>query len=390
MTLAYFDCFAGAAGDMIVAALVDAGADRKAVEAAVTSLPGLDGSVGFETAARGGMAGTLFTVTETGHAHRSLADILQLIEAGGLPPRVTERSRSIFQRLAGAEAAVHQVSVEDVHFHEVGAVDSIADIVAACVALESLNVDDVRCGAVPVGSGTVTCAHGELPLPAPATAALLKGFDIVRTDSGQEMTTPTAAAFFAALAESSTPLPAMRVDAVGYGAGTRDSGSLPNLLRVFVGETSADGHVDSLVELATNLDDCPGTVIGATIEKLLAAGCRDAWAAPIVMKRSRPAWTLSALCDVADVPRAEQIIFSETTTLGIRRRPCHRTTLLRRHETVQTPYGPIRVKVGALGEADVTARAEFSDCRDAAEAHHVPIKDVIAAAESAFRQGAKP
>jgi len=188
------------------------------------------------------------------------------------------------------------------------------------------------------------------------------------------------------LAESYGPLPPMDVAAIGHGAGTREGRPLPNILRVFVGEEAGDGQVDSVVELAANVDDCTGEMIGAAIEKLLAAGCLDAWAAPIVMKKSRPAWQVSVLCSPHDVPEAERILFAETTTFGVRRRTCGRTKLRRAHDTVETPYGPIRVKVGRRGDEDVTAAPEFEDCRLAAEAHHVSVKEVLAAALAIHRQ----
>ncbi|MCE5326117.1 MAG: nickel pincer cofactor biosynthesis protein LarC [Planctomycetaceae bacterium] len=387
MTLAYFDCFSGAGGDMIVAALIDAGADAAAVTAGLGNL-GLPMEVSFETTTRKGIGAARFVVNICAHEHhhhRHLEDIVNLISKACLPPRAAARACEVFNRLAVAEAAVHKTQPEHVHFHEVGAIDSIADIVGACLALESLGVDELICGPIPLGSGTVECEHGILPVPAPATAALLKGFAVTREETGVEMTTPTAAAIFTALGRSG-PMPPLRVEAVGYGAGTREHGSVANLLRVFIGSGDPDGQVDSLTELAANIDDCSGQIIGATLEKLIAAGCHDAWAAPITMKKSRPAWMLCVLCSDSDVPRMETIIFSETTTLGIRRRPCRRRKLLRRHETVETPYGPIRVKIGSDSALDLTCQPEFADCQAAADSHHVPLREVIQAAMTTLRQ----
>jgi uncharacterized protein (TIGR00299 family) protein len=249
-----------------------------------------------------------------------------------------------------------------------------------------LGVDTILCSPVSVGSGTIHCDHGEMPAPAPATARLLAtaGVPTRSIDIDGEATTPTAAALLTALAESFGPMPALTVSAVGYGAGTRETGPLPNLLRVFIGTAGELGTADTVVELAANLDDCTGELIGATIDRLLAAGCLDAWATPAVAKKSRPAWTLSALCHPADVDAVETIMLAETTTFGVRRRLCQRTTLARRHETVETPFGPIRVKIGCRGETAVTASPEFEDCRSAAEAHHVAVKDVLAAAQAAY------
>lgn len=388
MKVAYFDCFSGAGGDMIVGALVDAGADAEALKASLAALGELPFAVDFQTVNRGGMAGTKFNVTvhPQQHEHRRLGDILELITKAHLPRRAGDRASEIFTRLARAEAKVHGVDPEQVHFHEVGAVDGIVDIVGATLAMEQLDIDRVLCSPIPVGSGTVTCQHGKLPLPAPATAHLLVGAPTYQTEFDGEMTTPTAAAVLTTLSDQFGPIPQMEVTSVGYGAGSREDTPLPNLLRVILGHQGDQGQVDSVVELSANIDDCTGEIIGATIEKLLAAGCLDAWAAPIVMKKSRPAWTLSAMCSPADAETAEQIIFTETTTLGIRHRRCTRSKLMRRQQTVETPYGPIRIKIGLSGSRQVTARPEFSECLAAANAHHVPVKEVVAAAVETYRR----
>lgn len=386
MALAYFDCFAGAGGDMIVAALIDAGAETAALQVALSGLdlPGF--SVRHEVVHRMGLAGVKFHVEVAGddQPHRGLDTILALIDAASLPARAAERARRIFTRLARAEADVHGVDPGQVHFHEVGAVDSIVDVVGACVALDLLDVDRVLCSPIALGSGTVTCAHGTLPVPAPATARLMAGAEVFSCGVDGEATTPTAAAVLTTLAESYGPIPAMTVSAVGCGAGSRDSGPLPNLLRVFIGE-AGEGALDEAVELSANIDDCSGELIGAALESLLAAGCLDAWAAPIVMKKSRPAWTLRALCVPGDVAAAERIIFSQTTTFGIRRSRCRRSKLVRQFETVETPFGPIRIKVGLLEGKAVTASPEFDDCQRAAQSHHASVKEVHLQAMQAYR-----
>ena len=388
MKLAYFDCFAGAAGDMIVAALLDAGADFDRLRGHLEGL-GLPGCrVRAERATRRGIAGTRFVVEadEPDPPHRTLADILAILQRADLPGRAAQQAAAVFTRLARAEAKVHGTTVDHVHFHEVGAADSLIDIVGACAALELAGVQAVSCSPLPLGRGTVQCAHGTIPLPAPATVELLRGFPVVQTGIEQELTTPTAAALLTVLAGSFGPPPPMALSAVGYGAGSRDEGPLPNLLRVMIGESAEVGTADSVVELSANLDDCSGEVIGATIEKLLAAGCFDAWAAPIVMKKSRPAWMLSVLCRPRDADEAERIIFRETTTFGVRRRPCSRSKLARSHETVETPYGPVRVKVGRRDGAVACASPEFEDCAAAAEAHDVSIRQVMDAAADAWRE----
>ncbi|MBI5723233.1 MAG: nickel pincer cofactor biosynthesis protein LarC [Planctomycetes bacterium] len=390
MKIAYFDCFAGAGGDMIVASLLDAGADFQTLSAALAGL-GVEGfTLRTEKVRRGGLAGLRFIVEPTGHQHehhhRGLSDILAILDRSNLPPRAGQRARAVFARLAQAEAKVHGVPVDQVHFHEVGAVDSICDVVGACVALELLGIDEVYCSAIPIGSGTVQTAHGLLPVPAPATAELLAGAMISGQDMKGEVVTPTAAAVLTALGKSFGPPPAMAVSAVGWGAGTIDAGPIPNLLRVLVGSADDSGQVDSAVELAANIDDCSGELLGATIDMLISAGCLDAWASPIYMKKNRPAYMLCALCLPHDVQAAERIIFSQTTTFGIRRRACVRSKLSRTWKTVQTPYGQIRIKVGAAGEYEMTAAPEFSDCLSAAQAHGVAVKEVFAAAMQAYLQ----
>jgi hypothetical protein len=387
MRTAYFDCFAGAGGDMIVGALLDAGADLEAVRTQLSRLPVEGVRLSCEKVRRGSIGGVKFQVeAPPEQPHRHLSQILAMIDAAGLPPRAAGRAKRIFQRLGEAEANVHRIDIEKVHFHEVGAVDSIMDIVGACAALEVLDVEEVLCSALPTGSGTVRTAHGVLPVPAPATAELLKGAAIAAVELAGEALTPTAAAVLTTLARAYGPPPAMAVSAVGYGAGSREGKGVPNLLRVFIGETSAAGDLDTAVELSCNLDDCSGQVLGAAMEELFSAGCLDAWAAPIFMKKSRPAYLLCVLCEPANADRMEQILFRQTTTLGVRRRDCRRTKLIRRFETVETPYGPIRVKVGRRGQTDLSAAPEYEDCLAAARAHHVSLREVIQAAVETHRR----
>jgi pyridinium-3,5-bisthiocarboxylic acid mononucleotide nickel chelatase len=392
MTLAYFDCFAGAGGDMIVASLLDAGLDLDRLTAELNKLDIGPFEVTAEIVQRNGMAGTYFNVIpgSDDQPHRHVADIQAIIRKADLPGESAARAEAVLMALGQAEAAVHGTSIDEVHFHEVGAVDSIVDIVGACVALELMGIDRVICSAIRTGSGTVDCDHGRLPVPTPATCKLIAAAKAptASADVNGEATTPTAAALLTTLAESFGPMPEMTVSAVGCGAGTRTGGNLPNLLRVFVGESSQDGSADTVMELSVNLDDCTGEIIGTTIQALLAGGALDAWASPITTKKSRPGWMLSALCHPSDTGAVEAILLTETTSFGVRRRLCGRTKLDRRHETVQTPYGPVRVKVGSRDGRTLTAAPEFEDCRAAADAHHVPVKEVLAAAAEAYRGGA--
>ncbi len=388
MSLAYFDCFAGAGGDMIVGALLDAGCDFETLKAQLLRLHAHGCSISADKVQRGGIAGTKFNVeiSHEHHPHRHLGDILAMIDAAGLPARAADRAKKVFSRLGEAEAAVHNVPLDHVHFHEVGALDSIMDIVGACLAMEILGIDRVICSALPLGSGTIESDHGTLPVPAPATARLLVGAKTVPGLVTGEAVTPTAAAILTTLAESFGDAPSLDLSGVGYGAGSRNQGPVPNLLRVMIGRDDKDGAHDVVVELSANIDDCTGEVIGATIEKLLSYGAMDAWAAPLVMKKSRPAWMLSALCAPGDAAALEKMLFEETTTFGVRRHVCERTKLARRHETVETPYGPLRVKVGRLGDKDVTAAPEFADCLAAAHAHHASVREVMAVAAEIFRR----
>ena len=317
-----------------------------------------------------------------------MSAILAMIDSAGLPARAAARAKRIFQRLGEAEAHVHRVPVESVHFHEVGAVDSIVDIVGACVALDLLGVDRVLCSPIPSGSGTFRCEHGVMPAPAPATAALLAGGAVLAEKPLRgEVTTPTGAAILTALAESYGPLPAMAVSAVGYGAGTRDTAEMPNLLRVFVGELSADGGSDHVVELSANIDDVSGEVIGHALGRLMELGALDAWASPIYMKKHRPAVQVSALCFPADMDAVESALFAETTTFGVRRVTMSRAKLEREFQAVETAYGPVRVKVGRRGGRVISAAPEFADCQAAARSHHVTVKEVMEASLTAWRMG---
>ncbi len=380
---------------MIVGALLDAGADKDQLQRELDKLHLHGYSLDVARANRCGIQGTKFNVLVDGdehhdhahhHPHRGLSDILKLIDDADLPARVAERASRVFKRLGQAEAKVHGCAPDEVHFHEVGAVDSIVDIIGACVALELLGVDSLYCSQIPLGSGTVKCAHGIIPVPAPATAEMLKGFATCPGACEGEMTTPTAAALLTALCESIGEMPEMRIGEVGYGAGTRDSDHMPNMLRVLIGDSGA-ATADCVVQLSANIDDCSGEILGATIDALLTGGCLDAWASPISMKKSRPAWQLCALCSPSDVDAAERIIFSETTTFGIRRQLCSRTKLTRSHVVVPTEYGDIRVSEASLAGEIVTVSPEFADCQSAATTHHVAIRRTMDAARDAYQGG---
>ncbi len=387
MNIAYFDAFSGASGDMILAALLDAGLDLAALRAALATLPVGHYQLEVFKESRHGFAATRFHVKlEHGHDHnhRTWADIRAMIQAATLPGGSKDRAIAIFARLAEAEAAVHGSSPDAVHFHEVGAVDSIVDIVGAAVAVELLGIDRIECSPLPPGSGTVQSAHGLLPVPAPATAELLKGVPVCSSTEDGELTTPTGAAILTTLAAAFGPLPDMTVRAVGLGAGTRPGRTIPNLLRVFLGESAAppagqpaDLDSDSVWTVETNLDDTTAEVVADAGQRLLAAGALDVFTTPVTMKKGRSGLVLTCLVHDAQRQLIEEIIFDHTGTFGLRRWLCSRSMLLRRHESVTTPYGPIRLKLGLRGQKVVRVSPEFEDCRRAAESHAVSVQAVM-------------
>lgn len=391
MTIAYFDCFSGAGGDMIVASLLDAGADADALRGQLSSLNVAGYAIKVEKVRKQGIASTRFLVEldqQEKQPHRHLKHVLAIIDgATALPSEVKERSSRVFTRLAEAEAAVHGTTIEKVHFHEVGAIDAIVDVVGAVAALRMLGVTRVVCSPVVVGSGTVACEHGIMPVPAPATAFLLRGFPIATSDETGELLTPTAAALLTTLAESFGPMPSMTIGAVGHGAGTRDGARRPNVLRVMIGEPTHPGttglEADEVVVFETNLDDSTPQVIGHAMERLLDEGALDVFLTPIQMKKNRPGVMLTALCEPGDAARLEAVIFAETTTFGVRRHRCARSTLRRRFVTVETKYGPVRMKIGEGGARPV-ATPEYEDCREAAARCGVAFPVVLAAARHAW------
>ncbi len=393
MRIAYFDCFSGAAGDMILAALLDAGVNFDQVSEIIGRL-GLSGyRLSAERIKKQGIVATYFSVllSDSTQPHRHLKHIVDIINAANVTPLVRDRAVNIFTRLAQAEAKVHGTTVEKVHFHEVGAADAIIDVVGAVIALEMLGVEKIVCSPIPLGSGTIKCDHGVMPVPAPATAELLKGVPIAACDEVGELTTPTGAAILTALASEFGPIPAMSVTAIGYGAGTRDGKTRPNVLRVMIGDAGQTGPLETeqVMLLETNLDDATPQTVGFCLERLFTAGALDAWTQPIQMKKQRMGVLLSVLCRAADAESMERVVFAETPTLGIRRRVVERKALARRMEIVPTKFGDIRMKVGQF-EGNVTPSPEYEDCRAAAIKHSVPLREVIAEANSAWRAQAHP
>ncbi len=387
MRIAYFDCFCGAAGDMILGALLSAGLAADDLRADLAGLR-LDGyALDIRAIRKQGFAATRFDVRVTAdQPHRHLHDITAIIDAADLPPRVKERSCRVFTRLAEAEAKVHGTTIEKVHFHEVGAVDAIVDIVGAVAGIERLGIERIVCSPIPTGSGTVKCDHGVMPVPAPATAEILVGVPLAACDEPGELTTPTGAAILTTLADKFGPLPAMRIECSGYGAGTREGKTRPNVLRVILGDSADDGDLeDQVVLLETNLDDATGEQIGHASERLFAAGAFDVFTTPIAMKKNRPGVLLSVLAPLDKQADCERVLFAETTTFGIRRQVQSRCKLRRRFETVATPFGDLRIKLGLQGDDVVRVAPEYDDCAAAAAKHGVSLEAVMDAARRAWR-----
>lgn len=379
--IAYIDAFSGISGDMTVGALIDAGAPAEAVIDALAQLP-TEARYNIEKTTRAGITASKFHVhVDSAPArHRHLGHILEMLDHAALSPRAKANAAAVFQKLGEAEAAVHGVDISEVHFHEVGAADSIADIVGACVALDLLNIDEVHCSAINVGSGTVNTEHGLLPVPAPATARLLEGKPIYARGPEMELTTPTGAAIAATLARSFGPLPAMRIAAIGYGAGTRDFKHHANVLRVLIGERSTAPESTLVSILEANIDDSTPQVLGYALERLMSAGALDATLSPLQMKKNRPGSLLRVIAKPEDQERLAQILFSETTTRGLRIHTAERRIQERTIVTVDTTHGPIRGKVSPNG----TFAPEYDDCRAIAEKTGTPLPQVLAAATAAY------
>jgi uncharacterized protein (TIGR00299 family) protein len=398
-TIAWFNAgHAGIAGDMALGALLDAGADLDEVRAIVATLglPAEAWSLDVERTARAGVATTRALVAAPAgpdaHVHRPWRDIRALLDGADLPGRVAARATAVFTALAEAEAAVHGVAPDDVEFHEVGAVDAIVDVVGTCAALEVLGVDEVRCSAVAQGSGTTRSGHGDhgvLPVPAPAVVRLLAavGAPVVGVDLDVELTTPTGAAIVAALAgkEGFGPLPAMTLRATGFGAGARELPGRPNATQVVIGRAvdqdetgGAGGPGLAATVVEANVDDITGEVLAHTIAALLAAGAHDAWVTPIVMKKGRPAYTVTALVDPADVAAIAAVLTAETGSLGVRATPAAKWPAVRSEATVDVGGHPVRVKL-----AGGRVKVEHDDALAAAEALGMPLREVLVRAEAA-------
>lgn len=380
MRITYFDAFSGIAGDMTVAALIDAGAPAPELFEVLDSL-GTGARFRAERVKRKGIAATRFVVEhEDQKKHRHLPQIVKMIEGSRLADRAKQNAVKVFEALGAAEAEVHGVPIEKVHFHEVGAVDSICDIAGACQALEMLGVEAVFASKVNTGSGTVEADHGLMPVPTPATALLLKGVPVYARGPETELTTPTGAAILSALAQGFGALPPMTIERSGFGAGTKDFPAVANVLRVLVGTEGGAKEAAVVSVIEANLDDSTPELLGHTMERLLEAGALDVTLEPVYMKKQRPGVRLSVISDPAAQEKLAALLFEETTTLGVRFWQAERRVLPRSHVEVETPYGRVRMKVSPAGSAP-----EFEDCRRLAAETGKPLKEIYAAAIAAYR-----
>jgi pyridinium-3,5-bisthiocarboxylic acid mononucleotide nickel chelatase len=421
MRIAYLECFSGISGDMFLGALVDAGVAPRVLEETVAAL-GVGARLEISQVVRGGISATKVDVyadgekdlpreecwerpehehfhEHLGHSHshagekragvpapheqaRGLTEIRGIISAAGLSETAQKTAIAIFEALGRAEATVHNTSIESVHFHEVGAVDAMVDIVCAAVGAEALGVDEIICSPLNVGGGMVTCAHGTFPIPAPATVELLKDAPVYSSGLQAELVTPTGAAIVKTLASRFAAFPEMKIEKSGYGAGSRDFPGHPNVVRLTIGEAASNALAaktasGTVTVLEANLDDLNPQVFGYVMDRLFEEGALDAFVVPVQMKKNRPGTLLTVLCKPEDANRLTQLVFSETTTLGVRRRDETRQTLARRWESVRTPWGEVRIKIASMNGTVTNYAPEYEDCRRIAAEHHVPLKTVI-------------
>ncbi|HAK60247.1 MAG TPA: nickel pincer cofactor biosynthesis protein LarC [Nitrospiraceae bacterium] len=386
MTLAYFDCFSGISGDMTLGALVDAGVSIEDLRAelAKLDLPGYE--ITTEKVTRSGLAATKVDVIldKKEQPARRLPDIRTIIEKSSLSPAIKKNSMTIFERLAEAEARVHGTTIDKVHFHEVGAVDAIVDIVGSVIGLELLRITKIIGSPVNTGSGSVHTSHGRLPVPAPATAELLRGIPLYNSSVAFELTTPTGAAIISTISSFFGPLPQMKLDRVAYGAGNKDLPGQPNVLRLMIGEPVAEYEEDASMIIETNIDDMNPQVYDYLIERLMHEGAQDAYLVPIIMKKGRPAVLLSVLTDKANMDAVLDTVFRESTSIGVRIHEVGRRKLNRETHEVTTSYGTIRVKVSKRGDEILTVTPEYEDCKRIAKEKQVPLKAVMEEARKAF------
>jgi len=376
--LAYFDCFSGISGDMTLGAFFDLGVDPAWLAGIIRDQLGISAEISVSAASRMGVSGRAVAVASTDQTPRHYPDIKAMVGKSRLPERARALSLEMLDRLAAAEARVHQCKKAEVHFHEVGAVDSIVDLVGTALCIEELKINRVVASKIPLGQGTVACAHGTLPVPAPATLEILEGVPTYGSGIEGERVTPTGAAIIRTLAGTFGSAPDMLIEKTGYGAGSRETPGLPNLLRVVLGREADAGERVQIVE--TGIDDMNPELYGWLMDRLMAGGALDVWMIPAYMKKNRPGTLLQVLCPLSVREAIIRSILSETTTIGLRYYDVSRRVLKRQSVTVDTPYGPVAAKQVSLPDGGVRAAPEYEACRQAAQASNVPLQTVYAAA----------
>jgi uncharacterized protein (TIGR00299 family) protein len=389
MRVVYFDCPSGAAGDMILGAVVDAGASFETLQCELATLPLHGWRLVTRQVQKGAFRATKVDVdidAEAHHHHRTLADVLAILDGSGLAATVKEKAARVFTRLADAEARAHGTTRDAVHFHDVGAVDAIVDVAGSVLGIELLGAEAVHVSALPVGGGFVEGPHGRIPVPAPGTAELLRGFPVVDTGVRAELVTPTGAAILTTLASSAGPMPAMTVTAIGYGAGTRDLPGTPNVLRCFVGEREAAGGQETIAQIETTIDDMSPQLYEPLMERLFAAGALDVFLTAVIMKRSRPGVVVTALARPEGRDAVARVLFEETSTIGVRWSEWRRAVLPRETVTLVTADGAIPFKVSRLDGRVVTVTPEFADVARIAREKSLPVRDVLDRARAEGRR----
>lgn len=385
MKIAYFDCIGGASGDMILAALLDAGLPEETLRQRLAALHLNDFTLTVRRVQKNGFGAAKVDVHVADDVpERHLADIEAIIAASDLAPNIKAQANAIFRRLAEVEAGIHGAALDHVHLHELGGVDTIVDVVGCLVGLDALGIERVYASPLPLGRGFIQAAHGQIPLPAPATVALLKGVPVVGSEIEKELVTPTGAALLSSLAAGFGPIPAMTLLAVGYGAGGRDL-PIPNLIRLLIGDQATPAHlgVESVVVLETNIDDLNPQVYDYVMARLFKAGALDVFLEPIQMKKNRPGTLLRVICRPGDTGPLTDILLAETSTLGVRQQTMARVSLRREVRTVATPYGAVRVKIATLKDGGRRVAAEYDDCRRLAEETGATLREIQRAAEHA-------
>ncbi|HEX2969311.1 MAG TPA: nickel pincer cofactor biosynthesis protein LarC [Bacteroidales bacterium] len=388
MKVLYYDCFSGISGDMNLGAMIDTGIDKNFLISELNKLNLKGWELIVEKDQRHGITGTKVTVKQTihEHTHRHLSDIDKIINDSGLDNDTKELSMKIFMKIAEAEARVHNVPVDHIHFHEVGAIDSIIDVTGAAICFNALKIKKVKVSPIELGGGFVNCEHGKLPVPAPATAEIIKGFPVKQGGVSFEATTPTGAAILATLVTDLNPQKSIKIEKTGYGVGHKDDHDVPNLLRVFIGEeTDEDKGHDALL-LECNIDDMNPEFFGYISEKLFKAGASDVYLSNIMMKKGRPGIILNIICEEGLADSVKNIVFTESTSLGIRTFPFRKDTLARKLETIETEFGTVTIKRSFFRGKEVSVKPEYEDCKKIAAEKDIPVKEVYAGILSAIRR----